>query len=238
MTARSTWRSAAAARTFGGGLLWVAALVLASRAVAGFGAPVVAPGGFAIRADLIGVISALAALIAGANFFPAAWRAVARVRLDMNVLMTMAIVAAIAIGEPVEAATLAVLFSIAELLERAAVQRGRHAITKLLELAPEEAEVVRADGSTTRRAARTLNVGELIRVRPGGRIAADGVVVAGESSVNESTITGESLPASKGVGAAVFAGTLNFDGALDVEVRAAAGASTLDRIGHLTHRTE
>lgn len=230
MTARSTWRSAAAARTFGGGLLWVAALVLASRTVAGFGAPVVAPGGFAIRADLIGVISGLAALIAGANFFPAAWRAVARVRLDMNVLMTMAIVAAIAIGEPVEAATLAVLFSFAELLERAAVQRGRHAITKLLELAPEEAEVVHADGSTTRRAARTLDVGERIRVRPGGRIAVDGVVVAGESSVNESTITGESLPAYKGVGAAVFAGTLNFDGALDVEVRAAAGASTLDRI--------
>jgi len=184
----------------------------------------------AIRTDPAGLLAALAALVAAGNFLPAAWRSLARVRLDMNVLMTTAIVAAVLIGEPLEAATLAVLFSFAELLERAAVQRGRNAITRLLELAPSIAEVVAADGTTSEREVRSLVVGDRIRVRPGQGIAADGVVLSGESTVNESTITGESLPVRKEAGDGVFAGTLNFDGVLDLEVHSSAGESLLDRI--------
>lgn len=225
MNRGAAWRSSAAWRTYVGGAIWAGALALS-----GGVEPRAIDAVLAVRTDVVGVLAVLAALIAGMNFFPAAWRSVLRARLDMNVLMSIAIVAAVAIGEPVEAATLAVLFSFAELLERAAVQRGRQAISRLLELAPDEAEVVLASGATEMRPVASLGLGETVRVRPGGRIAADGSVIAGESSVNEATITGESLPVHKTVGAKVFAGTINFDGTLDVAVQAVAGQRTLDRI--------
>ena len=226
MTVReSPWRASAARRTYAAATLWLMAwwLDYASDGLAGV-------GGFGVRVDTAGLFALGAALVAGTNFFGAGVRAAAKLRLDMNFLMSVAIVAAIAIGEPFEAATLAVLFSVAELLERVTMHRGRRAITRLLELAPDDAERIHEDGSTSAVAVSMLAVGDRVRVRPGGRIAADGVVSAGESSVNEASITGESLPQWKGPGDRVFAGTLNVEGALDLTVSAVASDSTIARI--------
>ncbi len=213
----NAWRSAHAHRTYVSGALWLAALLLES--VAEYGT---AGSSFAL--------AVAGALIGGANFFPAAWRALRARRLEMNVLMSIALLAAISIGEAVEAGTLAFLFSFAELLERASVARARHAITRLYELAPDTVEVVGADGTVVERPSSALVIGDVYRVRSAGRFAADGIVRRGESSVDEATITGESMPVLKVPGAAVLAGTLNQEGALEIEVTRAAGESALARI--------
>lgn len=211
------WGSLHAKRTYVSGALWLAALLLESFTDLGTGGSAFA-------------VAVASALVGGANFFPAAWRALRSARLDMNVLMSLALVAAILIDEAVEAATLAFLFSFAELLERAAIQRTRRAMTRLHELAPDVVEVVGPGGVTEERASADLVVGDVYRVRAGGRLAADGIVRQGASSVDQATITGESLPVTKGPGDAVLAGTLNQEGALDVEVTRPAAESALARI--------
>jgi Cd2+/Zn2+-exporting ATPase len=118
------------------------------------------------------------------------------------------------------------------------VDRSRRAITRLLELAPEYADRLLPNGTTERVQANALARGDKVRVRPGDRLPADGVVVSGISSVNEATITGESLPVAKRAGDRVFAGTLNTDGALDIEVEADAAHSTLARIVQLVRQAE
>ena len=213
----NAWRSAHARRTYVSGALWLGALLLESFAERG-----TAASSF--------VLAVAAAMVGGTNFLPAAWRAMRSRRLEMNVLMSIALVAAILIGEAVEAATLAFLFSFAELLERAAVARARHAITRLYELAPDTVEVVAADGAVVERPSGNLVVGDTYRVRAGGRLAADGIVRRGNSSLDEATITGESLPVPKGPGDAVLAGTLNHEGALEIEVTRPAAESALARI--------
>lgn len=174
----------------------------------------------------------------GANFFGAGVRAARTLRLDMNFLMSAAIVAAILIGEPFEAGALAFLFSLAELLERYAVDRGRRSIAKLLELAPEQADRLRPDGSVETITVDALRIGDLVRVRPGDKIPADGRVVAGSSGINEATITGESLPRTRSAGDPVFASTLNLEGSLDIQVTADAAHSTLARIVQLVREAE
>ncbi|HMU61204.1 MAG TPA: cation-translocating P-type ATPase [Gemmatimonadales bacterium] len=197
-----------------------------------------APGWLAIRLDVAGLLLTGAALIGGVNFFGAGLRAIRTLRLDMNFLMSVAIVAAVLIGEPFEAASLAFLFSTAELLERYAVDRGRRSITLLLELAPEQADrLTGADGVETV-SVDQLAVGDVVRVRPGDKIPADGRTVAGVSEVNEATITGESLPRTKGRGDLVSAGTLNLNGSLDIEVTADAAHSTIARIVQLIREAE
>jgi Cd2+/Zn2+-exporting ATPase len=152
--------------------------------------------------------------------------------------MSAAIVGAILIGEPFEAATLAFLFSLAELLERFAVDRGRQSIARLVELAPEQADRLRPDDSVETVPVAELRLGDRVRIRPGDKIPADGRVVAGSSAVNEATITGESLPRQKEIGDPVFAATLNIEGALDIEVTADAAHSTLARIIQLVREGE
>jgi Cd2+/Zn2+-exporting ATPase len=156
----------------------------------------------------------------------------------MNFLMSAAIVAAVLIGESFEAATLAALFSLAELLERFAVDRGRRSIEQLLELAPEIAERLLPGNTAESVPVGALRVGDRVRIRPGGKIPADGRVIAGISSVNQATVTGESLPILKRVGDPVFAATLNAEGALDVEVTADAAHGALARIVQLVREAE
>lgn len=201
------------------------------------GVPDVA-GVLRVRFDTAGLLYLGAAVIGGLNFFGAGVRAARRLRLDMNFLMSAAIVAALLIGESFEAATIAFLFSGAELLERYAVDRGRRSIARLLELAPEYSERIRPDGTTERVPVAELRVGNVVRVRPGDRIPADARVREGESAVNEATITGESLPVTKRTGDGVFAGTLNTEGALDLEVTADAQHSTLARIVQIVRAAE
>ena len=195
-------------------------------------------GWLAIRLDPAGLLYTIASAVGGWNFAWAGWRAARTLKLDMNFLMSAAIVGAVLIGEPFEAATLAFLFSLAELLERFAVDRGRRSIARLVELAPERADRLRPDGSVETVSIVDLRPGECVRIRPGDKIPADGRIVAGTSAVNEATITGEALPRVKDIGDLVFASTLNTDGALDVAVTADAAHSTLARIVQLVREAE
>jgi len=229
----SPWKTRFAQRTYAAGALLAVGGVV-SLAV---NAPDQA-GWLAIRLDAAGLFYTLASVVGGSNFFAAGVRAARTLRLDMNFLMSIAIVGAILIGEPFEAATLAFLFSVAELLERFAVDRGRRAVARLVELAPEQASVCLADGSVQQVPVAELRVGDRVRIRPGDRIPADGRVASGQTEVNEATITGEAMPRAKTVGDAVFAGTLNTDGSMDVEVTADAAHSTLARIVELVRAAE
>ncbi|MFC7185885.1 heavy metal translocating P-type ATPase [Halorubrum yunnanense] len=149
--------------------------------------------------------------------------------LDIDLLMGTAILAATGIGYFVEAATLAVLFSVAELLEDYAMDRARDSLRELMELSPDEA-TVRRDGAEAAVPTDDVAVGETVIVRPGEKIPLDGTVTEGESAVDESPITGESVPVDKAVGDEAFAGAINEEGYLEIEVTSTAGDSTLSRI--------
>ncbi len=149
--------------------------------------------------------------------------------LDIDLLMGTAILAAAAIGYFVEAATLAVLFSIAELLEDYAMDRARDSLRELMELSPDEA-TVRRDGGEVTVPAADVDVDETVVVRPGDKVPLDGTVVEGDSAVDESPITGESVPVDKSAGDEVYAGAINEGGYLEVNVTSTAGESTLARI--------
>jgi Cd2+/Zn2+-exporting ATPase len=149
--------------------------------------------------------------------------------LDIDLLMGTAIIAATGIGYFVEAATLAVLFSIAELLEDYSMDRARDSLRELMELSPDEA-TVRRDGDEVTVPAEDVAVGETVIVRPGEKIPLDGTVVDGQSAVDESPITGESIPVDKSQGDEVYAGAINEEGYLEVEVTSTARDSTLSQI--------
>ena len=233
MNRPSPWRTPFARRTLASGVFWAA-----GTAISWLTGTTDQSGWLAIRTDPAGLLLTAAAIVGGANFAGAGLRAARTLKLDMNFLMTAALIGALLIGEPFEAATLAFLFSLAELLERYAVDRGRRSIERLLALAPDKAERLRADGSTELIPASELKAGDRIRVRPGGLVPADGRVVEGASAVNEAAITGESLPKSKGPGDAVFAATFNAEGSIDVDVTADAAHSTLARIVQLVREAE
>ena len=171
-----------------------------------------------------------AAVVTGAWFVaPRAWYALRRLRPDMNMLMTIAVAGAMLIGEWLEAATVAFLFSLSLTLEAWSVGRARRAIEALLKLAPSVARVITAEGERDV-PAEQVAIGSRFVVRPGERIALDGLVRAGLSHVNQAPITGESVPVEKAPGATVFAGTINGDGAIEVESTKAATDTTLAHI--------
>jgi Cd2+/Zn2+-exporting ATPase len=124
------------------------------------------------------------------------------------------------------------LFTVAELIEARSLDRARNAISGLMQLAPELATVKQPDGSWIETEARHVELGAIVRIRPGERIGLDGEVVAGNSTVDQAPITGESLPVEKAEGDKVFAGTINQAGSLEYQVTAAASNSTLARIIH------
>ncbi len=185
--------------------------------------------------------------------------------LDMNVLMTIAAVGAFAIGEYGEAATVIVLFSLGEALEGYTMERARDSIRSLTQLAPAEALTLRPcrdcaehvgqplpDGSGLYAGGpcpwcglheqtvpvAELAVGDGIIVKPGERIPMDGVVRRGESAVNQAPITGESVPAAKQPGSAVFAGTINGEALLEIEVTHLAADNTLSRLIYLVEEAQ
>lgn len=231
-TSPSTWRTAAAGRVY------------AATALAFIGAATWALTGGTV-AWVIGSVQVHAmdpwllgaALVGGWNFFPKGLGAARRLSLDMNFLMTVAIFGAIALGELTEAAAIAVLFGLAELMEAYSVDRARASIESLMQLAPEYAVVVR-DGAEATVPASHLIVGDEIVVRPGERIPADGTVLEGGSAVDQSPITGESMPVEKARGDEVFSGTINREGHLRVLVERAAGESALAKIVRLIEDAE
>lgn len=184
------------------------------------------------------VCFALATLAGGLLVVPAAWGALRKLRLDMNVLMTVAVSGAWLVGEGVEGAAVVFLFALSELLESWSVGRARRAIAALLKLTPQTALVKNADGSSNEMPVTEVPVGAEISVRSGSSVPLDGEVIAGESAVNQAPITGESVPVEKKPGDPVFAGTINGEGSLTVRVTKAAADSTLARIIKLVEEAE
>ncbi len=181
-----------------------------------------------------------AAVVSGAWYvLPRALRAVRRLRPDMNLLMTVAVLGAIGIDEWLEASMVVFLFSVALLLEHWSVERARRAISALLELSPPTALVVPGEGGPPEQMpVEAVVMGRQVIVRPGDRIPLDGQVLTGKSTVNQAPITGESMPVPRGPGDEVYAGTINLDGTLEFEVTHPAGETTLARIIHMVQESQ
>jgi len=217
----------------GAALAWRWRLMVASAAAIGAG----------VVLSLIGLSTAAAAVFAAAavagGIFPAR-RAVAAVRsrtLDINTLMIVAVAGALLLGEWLEGATVVCLFAVAQWLELRTMERARQAIRALMDLAPREA-LVRRNGADSHVLVENIRVGDEILVRPGDKIPLDGTVIAGHGDVNEAPLTGESLPVDKGPGDAVFAGSINGRGALDVRVTRLVRDTRLARIIHLVEMAQ
>lgn len=176
------------------------------------------------------VLAAVAIFLAGFSTYRKGFAALRAGRLNINALMTVAVTGAFLIGQWPEAAMVMALYAIAELIEARAVDRARNAIRSLLALAPEQAEVRQADGSWQRLLAKTIPVDSIVRVRPGERFALDGVVSSGTGAVDQSAVTGESIPVDKAPGDEVFAGTVNAASELQIRTTAPAGDTLLARI--------
>jgi Cd2+/Zn2+-exporting ATPase len=174
-----------------------------------------------------------AVLLGGRLVVIKAWYAARNLRPDMNLLMTVAVIGAMAIGEWFEAATVSFLFALSLAVESWSVERARRAIAALLDFAPPMVRLLRSDGSEATVPVAEIKIGDLFVVSAGERIALDGKVVAGVSTVNQAPITGESVPAEKEPGAEVYAGTINGDGTLTVEATRTAEDTTLARIIHM-----
>ena len=208
--------------------------------------------GLGISHPIINAMAVIAMLVAGYPIARNAWRSVKiNHAIDMNVLMTIAAVGAVLIGAYVEAALIMVLFSLGEILEGFTSNRARESIRTLMEVAPNEATVLRPcidcaghlgqDGYTggpcpfcgleaQRVPVEDLIVGETIVVKPGERIPMDGRILAGSSAVNQAPITGESRSVDKEVGDTIFAGSINGPGSLEVEVTHLASDNTISRL--------
>ncbi len=171
----------------------------------------------------------IAILAGGWSIFPKAIRALRHFSLDMNVLMSVAVIGAGCIGEWTEAAAVVFLFALSELLEGFSVGRARRAIQSLLELTPDTALVKRGDQIQELRV-EEVKVDEILIIKSGARVPLDGVVTSGESAINQAPITGESMPVEKKSGDTVFAGTINGEGLLEVKVTKASTDTTLAKI--------
>lgn len=195
-------------------------------------------GGEGARGHVFPLASILlyaASVLGGAWFVaPKALFAARRLRPDMNLLMTMAIVGAMGIGQWLEAATVAFLFALALLLESWGVGRARHAVEALMDLSPVTARCISGpNGEFTVTPVEEVLLGATVLVRPGEKIPLDGVITHGSSFVNQAPITGESAPVAKEAGDDVFAGTVNGDGALEFRVTKPATDTTLARLIHM-----
>ena len=177
-------------------------------------------------------LALVAILTVGLSTYQKGWIALRNRNLNINALMSIAVTGAMLIGHWPEAAMVMVLFALAEVIEAKSLDRARNAIRGLMNLTPETATVQQADGSWADVDAKTVAIGSRIRVKPGERIALDGEVVQGRSTINQAPITGESLPVEKGESDPVFAGTINESGSFEYRVTAAADHSTLARIIH------
>lgn len=208
--------------------LWPKAL-LGLAGVAALGAEMVAWKTGKESSPLVITLSVFSMAAGGRETLKKGLIAVKNFTLNINFLMTLAIVGAVAIGQWPEAAMVTVLFALAERIEAYSLDRARNAVRGLMAMTPATATVKR-DTSWVEVEAESVAVGELVQVKPGERIPLDGKVVSGRSSVNQAPITGESIPVNKEPGDPVFAGTVNELGALELQVTANRGNTTLDRI--------
>ncbi|MBI2728510.1 MAG: heavy metal translocating P-type ATPase [Polaromonas sp.] len=183
-------------------------------------------------------IAAIAIWLAGIDTYKKGMGALIHGKLNINALMAVAVTGAFLIGQWPEAAMVMALYAIAELIEAKAVDRARNSIKGLLEMAPEEALMLSADGSWAMTAVTAVPLESTVRIKPGERVPLDGVVVKGNGAINQAPITGESIPVDKAPGDQVFAGTINETGELEIRVTAAANNTTLARIIHAVEQAQ
>lgn len=220
----------AVTKEFGTGITKTEWLRMAAAGVLALGAEALAFSGMEESSMPVIAASLAAIALGGTATLRKGWIALRTLSLNMNLLMTIAVIGAALIGQWPEAAVVIWLFGVAEMIEALSLDRARNAIRKLMDLAPETALLRQNDGRWAEVKADTVTIGGIVRVRPGERIALDGVVVSGKSAVNQAPITGESMPVEKNPGDTVYAGTINERGTLEFEVRARKGDTTLDRI--------
>ena len=231
----SVWRSRRAAVTLLAAGLTAVGFLLANPITDATG-PTIGIGATSVSVGALFYLAAVA--LAGATVFRNGYYSLRNRSLDMDLLMSIAIAGAVVVSvvfaEPFyfEAAMLATLFGVAELLEEYAMDRARTSLRELMDLSPDEATVVR-DGDEVTVPAEDVDVGETVVVRPGEKIPRDGVVRDGGSAVNQAPVTGESVPVDKTAGDEVFAGTVAEEGYLEIEVTSAVGEDTLARVVEL-----
>jgi Cd2+/Zn2+-exporting ATPase/Cu+-exporting ATPase len=177
----------------------------------------------------VDVVALTATLLGGYPIYKEAFEALRERRMTMELSMTIALVAALSIREAFTAVVIVLFVLVAEVLEHMTVDRGRRAIKDLLDLLPQTVAVRRQDGVADVSAA-ALALGDIVVIRPGARVPVDGVVESGHSFVDQSAITGESLPTEKAPGASVFAGTINQSGTLDVRTTGIGRDTTFAKI--------
>lgn len=187
---------------------------------------------------VVAALALLAVLACGITTYKKGWIAIRNGNLNINALMSIAVTGALVLGQWPEAAMVMVLFTVAELIEAKSLDRARNTIRGLMQLTPETATVLQSDGTWQEVAAKLVGVNASVRIKPGERIALDGTLVSGSSSVNQAPITGESLPVDKKAGDPVFAGTINTSGSFEYTVTAVADNSTLARIIHAVEEAQ
>jgi ATPase, P-type (transporting), HAD superfamily, subfamily IC len=230
----AVWRSQRAIKTAVGGVFLLVGVALE------WLVPAVNPTLTTVLGAEIGldwVAYVIAAAVPGTTILRNGYYSARNLSLDIDLLMSAGILGAIAVNLPFEAATLAVLFSIAELLEAYSMDRARGSLRELMALSPETA-TVRRDGEEQVVAAEAVDVGDRVIVRPGEKIPVDGVIREGDSAIDESPITGESVPADKESGEEVYAGSLTEAGYIEIEATAAAADSTIARVIDLVEAAE
>nr|ART39925.1 J150 [uncultured bacterium] len=203
---------------------------MAVSGIAAISAEILAWTGASQTAPAVIALALLSIATGGVSTLRKGWIALKTFSLNMNFLMSIAVIGAIAIGEWPEAAVVIFLFALAELIETLSLERAKNAVRGLMAMTPETATVQVNSSEWRQLPAVEVQVGQTVRVRPGERIPLDGVLTAGASSVNQAPITGESIPVEKTAGDPVFAGTVNERGAFEFRVTAIKGNTTLARI--------
>jgi len=187
---------------------------------------------------VVAVIALLAIALCGPTTYKKGLISIRHLNLNINALMSIAVTGAVLIGQWPEAAMVMFLFTVAEMVEAKSLDRARNAIKGLMDLTPGRATVRQSDGGWLEVDVKTVDIGALVRVRPGERIGLDGNVSSGNSTVNQAPITGESLPIEKDIDDPVYAGSINESGSFEYRVTAEANNTTLARIIHAVEEAQ